>query len=154
MIYIGIDPGPTTSGVVTYDPASSSVLSAEKEMSNEALIEMLRSLAIDGKHIALERIEAMYAHVGKETVNTIMFCGQIREAIESREGKLTMLSPQGVKKIVCGTASAKDPAVRQALLDQLGPPGTKKNRGATYGVSSHAWRALAVAVAASQINNL
>jgi hypothetical protein len=43
---------------------------------------------------------------------------------------------------------AKDQNIRQALIDRLGPPGTKKNPGPTYGVTSHMWSALAVAVTA------
>jgi hypothetical protein len=45
---------------------------------------------------------------------------------------------------------AKDPNVRQALLDKIGPVGTKKNPGPLYGVSGHGWSALAVAVYASE----
>jgi hypothetical protein len=36
--------------------------------------------------------------------------------------------------------------VRQALIDRLGPQGTKKNPGPTYGMRSHLWAALAVGV--------
>ena len=36
--------------------------------------------------------------------------------------------------------------IRQALLDLIGPQGTKKAPGPTYGVRSHEWAALAVAV--------
>ena len=41
---------------------------------------------------------------------------------------------------------AKDGNVRQALIDLIGEQGTKKNKGPTYGISSHSWAALAVAV--------
>jgi hypothetical protein len=53
-----------------------------------------------------------------------------------------------VKIHLCGSMRAKDPNVRQAVLDLLGEPGTKKKPGATYGVKSHAWSALAVAITA------
>jgi hypothetical protein len=36
--------------------------------------------------------------------------------------------------------------VRQALIDRLGLQGTKKAPGPTYGIKSHEWAALAVAV--------
>ena len=103
--------------------------------------------------LGCESIEAMYAHVGKETIRTIRFTGRIEEAAHAIGKPPCLLSPQEVKKHVCGTASAKDPAVRQALIDHLGAPGTKGNKGPTYGVSKHAWRALAVAYAVALIVN-
>ena len=51
-----------------------------------------------------------------------------------------------VKMHLCHSAKAKDANIRQALIDRLGPPGTKKAPGPTYGVTSHAWPALAIAV--------
>ena len=142
-----IDPGPTTSGMVLFDSISSRVVWADGEMANEEVLTRVRRFsAMDQSAIACECIEAMYAHVGKETVQTIRFTGRIEEAATPL-GVVHMLSPQEVKKRLCGTAAAKDPAVRQALIDRLGAPGTKKNPGPTYGVSKHAWRALAVAVA-------
>jgi Holliday junction resolvasome RuvABC endonuclease subunit len=145
-----IDPGPTHSGFVIFDPEAMRVVESDKALANANVMQWCRDKFFSAPHeFACECIEAMYAHVGKETVQTIRFCGAIEEAVISRGGFIHMLSPQEVKKRVCGTASAKDPAVRQALIDRLGPPGTKKNPGPTFGVSSHAWRALAVAVAAT-----
>jgi len=43
---------------------------------------------------------------------------------------------------------AKDANIRQALIDKLGPVGTKKSPGPLWGVKSHIWSALAVAVTA------
>jgi hypothetical protein len=44
---------------------------------------------------------------------------------------------------------AKDANIRQALLDLIGPQGTKAQPGPTYGIKSHTWAALAVAVYAA-----
>lgn len=140
---LAIDPGPTTSGVVVWN--GERVVNANAAMPNDDVLVLVRG---SENPVACECIEAMYAHVGKETVRTIRFTGRIEEACHAAKIGLTLMSPQEVKKVVCGTASAKDPAVRQALIDHLGPPGTKKAPGVTFGVSSHAWRALAVAVAA------
>lgn len=150
MMILGIDPGPTKSGVVQFDTETRRVVESWPDMANDLLNTIVR-IESCADHVACESIEAMYAHVGKETIRTIRFTGRIEEAVESRSGGLTLLSPQEVKKLVCNTAAAKDPAVRQALIDTLGPQGTKKEPGPTYGVSKHAWRALAVAVAASML---
>jgi hypothetical protein len=53
-----------------------------------------------------------------------------------------------VKMHLCGNQQAKDKNIRQALLDKVGPVGVKKTPGPCYGVKSHAWSALAVAVTA------
>jgi len=45
-------------------------------------------------------------------------------------------------------ALLRDRRVRQALLAKIGPAGNKAKPGPTYGVKSHAWSALAVAVTA------
>ena len=56
-----------------------------------------------------------------------------------------------VKLHLCGSPRAKDPNIRQALLDKLGPVGTKRQPGPCYGVKSHAWAALGVAVTAEAV---
>lgn len=152
MTILAFDPGPDTSGVVYYDTEARRVLSASGDMPNLLALAAVRLTGAEAHPvdaIACESIEAMYAHVGKETVRTIRFTGRIEEAGEQAGKPVCLLSPQEVKRRVCGTASAKDPAVRQALIDMLGEPGTKNNKGPTHGVSKHAWRALAVAVAAT-----
>jgi hypothetical protein len=45
---------------------------------------------------------------------------------------------------------AKDANIRQALIDRFGAVGTKKMPGPLFGVSSHYWAALAVAVYAAE----
>jgi hypothetical protein len=61
-------------------------------------------------------------------------------------GNVTRVFRKDVKLHLCNSPRAKDANVRQALLDRLGPQGTKKAPGPTYGVKSHEWAALAVAV--------
>ncbi len=143
MRILGIDPGPRTSGIVEVEIDCYKLLvrMADKAMENDEVLELARHTSC---LVAIEAIECLYAHVGKETVRTIRFVGNLEEAAQ----KSVTFSPSDVKKIVCLTGSAKDPAVRQALIDRFGSPGTKKEPGQTHGVTSHAWRALAVAVAA------
>lgn len=146
MIILGIDPGPTTSGVVLFNTDTQRVEMADGACKTEGVLEIVR---IGGLHqqIACERIEAMYAHVGKETVKTIEYVGRLQEAAYGFGTPFWAKSPQDIKKAVCGTAAAKDGAVMQALIDQIGPKGRKTDPGPTYGVSKHAWRALAAAYA-------
>lgn len=145
MIILGIDPGPNTHGIVEYFVEAGFARAADSKADWSTVI-----AAIDSRPsvVAIEAIEAMYAHVGKETVRTIRNIGRLEQYAEDEGIECVTLSPQDVKRIVCGTAAAKDPAVRQALLDKIGPQGRKAEPGPTYGVSGHAWRALAVAYAA------
>lgn len=160
MIILGIDPGPETSGIVWYDAACKAVLKAcgdayNEDVITEVLIAAKESTILQpkGKKIVVDRIvcediQAMYAHVGAATVKTIKFIGRIEQASRSSCG-CQFLTSKEIKKIVCGTSAAKDPAVRQALIDKIGAPGKKNNPGPTYGVTKHAWRALAAAYAQS-----
>lgn len=146
MKILGIDPGPTTSGVVLFDTEEGRVLMADGACKTEGVLEIVRTGGLH-EQIACERIEAMYAHVGKDTVRTIEYTGRLQEAAYGLGTPFWAKSPQDIKKLVCGTAAAKDGAVRQALLDQVGLQGRKADPGPTYGVSKHAWRALAAAYA-------
>lgn len=153
---IGIDPGTITSGIVIYDPVLRSVLLADGKMANEGVKQVVHSYGrAGGGEVAvhMEVVKAIYSgHVGMETIQTIRFTGALAQLCVESHVPLVELSPQEVKDRLCNAPSAKDPAVRQALIDLLGPVGTKKNPGPCFGVSSHAWRALAVAVAGTMKN--
>ena len=146
---MGIDPGTTTSGICLYDLRANRVEWSDKAMPTDQIILAIRTHAsLRDVEIALERIEALYGGtIGKETVKTIQLCGRIIQCAWPRT--IHCLSPAEVRMAVCGTAKAKDPGVNQALIDKIGPKGTKKAPGPTAGVSSHAWRALAVAYAST-----
>lgn len=60
------------------------------------------------------------------------------------------MTRRAVKLHLCGSMRAKDGNIRQALVDRFGGQaqavGTKKAPGPLFGLSSHRWSALAVAV--------
>ena len=85
--------------------------------------------------------------VGDDSLQTLIWTGRFQQWARNPEAVI-LVKRSAVKLHLCGSARAKDPNVRQALIDRLGAPGTKKNPGPTYGVSSHGWAALAVAVTA------
>lgn len=99
--------------------------------------------------LAIEMIASYGMPVGKEVFETCLWIGRFMEAWESRSyGFVRLVYRKDVKMHLCGSPRAKDPHIRQRLLDLIGPQGTKKQPGPTYGVKSHAWAALAVAVTA------
>lgn len=144
MNIVAIDPGTTHSGIVLWD--GSSVKEACASMPNE---EVRRRLLLDWttQPIACEWVACYGMAVGKEVFLTCRFIGRLEEICTSRDQGIHFITRPEVKISLCHSMRAKDANVRQALIDRLGPVGTKKNPGPLYGVSSHAWSALAVAVA-------
>ena len=85
--------------------------------------------------------------VGASVFETCVWIGRfMAEAFSSSGRDLHRVFRKDVKLHLCNSPRAKDANVRQALLDRIGPQGTKKAQGPTYGIKSHEWAALAVAV--------
>lgn len=140
---LAIDPGTHESGWVHYLQGGG-VLAAGV-MDNGPLRDLIRST--DADLLAIERIVSYGTAVGEETFDTCVWIGRFQECWPVPD-EVLLVKRFNVKKYVCGTGKAKDPQVREALINRIGPPGTKKAPGPTYGVTSHAWAALGVAVTA------
>ena len=69
--------------------------------------------------------------VGREVFDTCVWIGRYIQAWP-RPDEVRLIYRKNVKLELCGSARAKDANVRQALLDRVGPRGTKKKPGATY----------------------
>lgn len=140
MIVLAIDPGTHQSGVVLFDGYR--VIESGVH-DNDAVLGIVRSTPAD--EIAIEMIASYGMAVGREVFETCVWIGRFVESWRSPKS-VRLVYRKDVKLHLCGSPRAKDPNIRQALIDLLGAPGTKKNPGQTYGVSSHAWAALGVAV--------
>lgn len=110
-------------------------------------------LARGASTLAVEMIASYGMPVGREVFETCVWIGRF---VQAWGGKAEMVYRKDVKMHLCGTAKAKDGNVRQAILD-LYPRtgggatpqvGTKGQPGPLYGVSTHAWAALGVALTA------
>ena len=95
-------------------------------------------------HLAIEMIASYGMPVGKEVFETCVWIGRFIE--RAMPLKAHLIYRKDEKMFLCGSMKAKDGNIRQALIDLLGKPGTKKNPGATYGIKADEWSALAVAV--------
>lgn len=151
MTILAIDPGTKQSGWVQYDPQLKRVHSCGIS-PNEHVLERIRvtggyvmAKMIEPLTLAIERFEARGMPIGDESIETLIWTGRFMQAWH-RPAEVWMVKRSAVKLHLCGTNRAKDPNVMQALLDCVGPKGTKKEPGPTFGVSSHAWAALGVAV--------
>ena len=145
---IALDPGTTETGWCVYEDGKVTKCGINTNQ------EMLRAIANFGMHpaphlLAIEWIEAMGMAVGREVFETCRWVGRFQQACGNPDA-VRFVTRREVKLHLCGNMRAKDPNIRQALLDKLGPVGTKKEPGPCFGVKSHIWSALAVAVTAAE----
>jgi hypothetical protein len=139
---LAIDPGTTESGYVVFEDGRARDAGV---IPNRQMIGYIKCW--DYPVIAIEMIASYGMAVGAEVFETVRWIGRFQQACHDPEA-VRLIYRKDVKMHLCGTTRAKDPNIRQALIDKLGAPGTKKAPGPTYGVKSHAWAALAVAVTA------
>ena len=143
MKIIAIDPGSVQSAFVFYDAVLQRI-EAKNIVANPILLKMLEMEAIPlGATLVIEQVASMGMPVGEDVFETVFWSGRFVQAF-ARE--FHRVKRHEVKMHLCGNMRAKDGNIRQSLIDKLGAPGTKKQPGATYGISGDCWAALAVAV--------
>ena len=138
---IGIDPGEKESAIVRWD--GEKVLSSAI-IENGILAVSLETGASWRGPLVIEWIEGYGLTVGQSIFETCRWVGVFQEAYGRDRSHL--ISRRKVKQHLCNNVSAKDSHVSEALKHLIGEVGTKKKPGPLYGVVSHAWAALAVAV--------
>lgn len=143
MKLLALDPGTTHTAALTWCTSSESVISSAI-FPNEELIKLLEVPFTDILYI--EMVACYGMPVGREVFETVLWIGRFQERW-SKESELVYR--RDIKIHLCNSARAKDGNIRQSLIDRYGEPGTKKAPGKLYGIKSHLWAALAVAVYAS-----
>ena len=138
---LAIDPGTTESAFVKM--RGDQILAHGKVTNEEMRRQILAGDHDDAEHLAIEMIASYGMPVGEEVFETCTWIGRFEEVWGEHRSRVLR---RDVKLHVCGSPRAKDANIRQALLDRFGPPGTKKQPGATYGMKADVWQALAVAV--------
>ena len=148
MRILAIDPGTEESGwcILDNDRVLCSGISPNDQVLHQVRMEWYSN--IDA--VAIEMIASYGMPVGREVFETCMWIGRFVQAWQVPEA-VRLVYRRDVKLHLCGNSKAKDGNIRQALLDLLGPQGNKKQPGPTYGVKSHAWAALGVAVTVAGI---
>jgi hypothetical protein len=142
---LAIDPGSARSAWLAFDevPIAFGILPNE---------ELLRALRVGRLFVAdrvvIEQIESYGMAVGREVFDTVHWSGRFAESVHPTP--VDQLTRRAVKLHLCGSPRAKDPNIRQALLDRFGGKtaaiGTKRAPGPLYGIHADLWAALAVAV--------
>lgn len=144
---VALDPGTDETAWVIYD--------GERPMSfgidpNDAVVELCRD-RFGGMPVIYEMVACYGMPVGRDVFETCVWIGRF---VEASGGRAKPMYRRDVKHHLCNSAKAKDANVRQALLDRFPRTGggktpqvgTKGQPGPLYGVKSHIWSALAIAV--------
>ena len=114
--------------------------------------------------IVMENFQCMGMAVGTSTFNAAIWLGRFIEASRRSHPHQTvhLMHRSAIKMEICGSPRAKDPNIRQSIIDmypagqgggKVPQIGINKQRGPLYGVSSHVWSALAVAISFDKIMN-
>ena len=116
---------------------------------NERLVLRLRQVREAFALVVIEKVESFGMAVGEEVFETVFWSGRFAEAVDPVP--VGRLGRRAVKLAICGDPRAKDPNIRQALIDRYGGKdravGTKAAPGPLHGVAKDVWAALAVAIA-------
>ncbi len=159
---LGIDPGTTQSAWLLLDGMSKPVDFGITD--NAALLAVIAGASADT--LAIEMVASYGMPVGREVFETCVWSGRFIQRWADRYGNrnaapvvdrsVNLVYRRDVKLHLCGSSKAKDANIRQALIDLYGPGkdaaiGRKASPGPLYGISSHVWAALAVAVTAAAL---
>jgi hypothetical protein len=144
---LSIDPGTDKSGWVILEDGR---VSSSDVSPNAGVLELVSRWK---EGLAIEMIAGMGMAVGQTTFDTCVWIGRFQQAYFQPDA-VQFVYRRDVKLHLCGNSNAKDPNIRQALLDMFPRTGggktpqigTKAMPGPLFGVSSHAWSALAVAI--------
>lgn len=117
---------------------------------NEQVLERMVPFLQCRFRVCIEGVQGMGMIVGQEVFDTALWVGRFYQACVHVGTTPKIVYRRAVKLHICGDSRAKDPNIRQALIDRYGGReaaiGKKSKPGPLYGISSHAWSALALAI--------
>lgn len=160
MKILAIDPGTEKSGFCLFDTDKFAVLEAGIS-DNEELLH--RTTWAECDIVCIEMIKSYGMSVGDTTFVTILWIGRyVQYAFSINLPHKLLYKKIDINPTLCFSNKAKDANIRQALLDMFEPSGggktpqigTKTEPGPLYGVSSHSFSALAVAITYALQNKL
>lgn len=143
-LFIGIDPGPTTCGLVVYAVAEGAplgeVVLSEGKADSARVRAVIAELAADCPTVVIE-----HTHPGPPSWSVIHTTVMLGRYWEYAHGLGLQVCPVH-RREVKATWGRSDSAIRRSLIELHGiDPNTHHYRqaGPLRGVSSHAWQALA-----------
>lgn len=147
-----VDPGPVESAWCAMLAAPTQVVELHK-VSNHELVALLRGGCRSDHPLIIEDIESFGMPVGREVFRTAQWAGRFVEAHEAAGGDHRLMPRSTVKLALCASRRAKDPHIRQAVIDRLGEPPTKARPNARlpHRPAGDEWSALAIGLAYQQL---
>ncbi len=147
---LAIDPGTEKAGIILL--GSGQEILESHVMPNDEVLTYIASLETRPKWLAIEQVKSYGMAVGETTFKTVEWSGRFIQqwlnVTEFLEDNVLRLPRLEIKLHLCHSPRANDGNIRQALIDRLGQPGSKRDPGPTYNIKSHMWAALAVAITA------
>ena len=152
-IILAIDPGTTQSGWVR--TCDGRVMDNGIADNNDMLAIIRRGHAAQ---LAIEMIASYGMAVGREVFETCVWVGRFQQAWHAPNA-VRLVYRRDVKLHLCGSPRANDSNIRQALIDRYPSTGggarpqigTKAQPGPLYGMGTHTWAALGVALTAAEV---
>lgn len=147
-VVVAIDPGCLESARVVYNGVA---VCEHAITSNEDLRLWLNDHKAPGLVLVLEEVQMFASHgVGKTVFDSVFWSGRFVERWFPY--KWDRMFRTQVRAHLCHTMKSGDAQVRQALIARFGPYeeqaiGKKAAPGPLYGLKSHEWQALGLAVA-------
>lgn len=155
MRILAIDPGSEQSAMVLYHTERREI-EHRAIQPNDDLVLQLPALRGCADHLAIE-LDKAYSITFANSQRRF-FPQQVLEThfqagrfVQAWGRTWSRVERRDVRLHLCGTQRARDPQIRQALINRFGPGkkkaiGTKAERGVLYGIRKDLWAALAVAV--------
>ena len=162
MKILAIDPGPDACGLVVYCTDERRVLVADKAKPTDDAVKLVSAMAVQGSAqlVACERVQS-YGISGGSLLRTAEVYGRVLERAAFGGLQFRGLYRREVLRELdlLGARGNRDAAVRQRMIEMHGGTkraacGLKSAPGPLYGVSSHAWQALGLAVAVASREQL
>lgn len=160
MIILCIDPGPVRSAWVVLDGDTPLRFGLD---DNATVLAQVAMEAPRCDALVIEMIEGRGMPVGASVFETCTIIGRMEQVwiTGSFRKPNHRIYRRDVKRRLCGTTTAKDGNVRQAIIDRypatgggkVPQVGTKAKPGPLFGFSRDAWAALAVGLAWIEMND-
>jgi len=148
---LAIDPGTCESGWVAFDAVGDRVvriLDFGKD-ENEAVINRVRKAP---ELVVIEKLVSYGRGVGNEVLETCEWVGRFTQCAYEHCIPVGFVKRVEEKRELCGTPTANDSMIRNALIaefaehDKKSGKGTKQNPDFFYGFKADIWQAFAVGV--------
>ncbi len=143
-LIVAIDPGPEKSAWIVADARCGCInkILGKGIHANRAVMSNINS-HMNGEPpiVGIEMVACYGMTPGASVFET---CVEIGRFIEQLKCEPLRVYRKDVKMHLCQSMRAKDKNIRRALIDKYGEPGTVKNKGMLYGISTHLWAALGI----------